>query len=1047
MNDIINESFPTTGKVPKNYRIFHGSTVQDLKVLQPRKSYSYPELGPVVFGSFYKPFAACLCLDWTDEDLRQGSNNHDYNDMSLWLLHDMDFSKPCSIYELVNDGSFKVLRDHPAEIYSPNPIRVKKEEKFNNFEEVIKLYDLDLYNYNTKQPLRDYSGILESSIDSGNIDIEDDLFSKEDIEEMNKMGMNKIKYLMFKLYGESRDMTRKAEYYRLSDKLNLTPLVTANIKTIEELEDRYNNQYMMLTPKFKARCNDKSREVYGDVVDSRYLMMKRVFNMINKIEPVEDVDSDIKEKDISITDTSINHTLHEHLKYLDSVIIESSQCSNYEIMNMLLDLNKEENEFTFTESVVVKNFIKDKIKYLQEGDKSEIKPYYTPDEMIKLGVFNEDRNNNFFRCESSKENLDWFLEYSLTNKIDFNSWYNQLLKEYKDLLVNPSNKNKQRILELGWNPELEPTIDNILEASNKLNNTKIDKIDMRNIGNRVITAPYISKGKAILDGGYYDNDNIWNSIIELDEYPNKVFRERVEVIIFDDFGNIYLNKKGNKYRLPGGSTEKDVLDIDQVKNESQEEARICIKDVQYTGLNYSRLFDKKYIENAWFKDMPVVWDGLYTKVYVAKYDKKFTGHVNILDQDQDMYKNGKFYPIDKVYDILKPEHKKAVDSFMNLNESTLIDKPSVKVFNEYKKIDRNLFPVFIITVFTDSPISHSIQRFTNCKYTHAGISLESKLDKIFSFNMNNGEGGGLSIESIKRYLSENPISDMKLMCIFVKKEDINKIKIALDNALANIHNTRYSITNLINIIINRTKKTQDDLSMICSQFVDFILRKANINITNKPNNLVTPADFAKNTNSKVYNLYEGKIADYNEEKINKILSKMNKNARYIKEAFNINPSNEIDLLLESLLNVDLNTVLEYKTFPSVEFTKGGDLLIKNYKKINFEDEYYKSTKLLKVYAKNNNYEAIAYELSKLWFMNSLLEQRIYTSNNKSKLDKYNLIRGKILNTFNRYLTILCSNVEDFNFEEYYDSTPFSDTISIKKSTIDNAIDTVKKIIL
>ena len=258
MNDIINESFPTSGKVPKNIKIFHGSTVQGLKVLTPRKSFSYPELGPIVFATFYKPFAACFCIDWNDDDLRQGTNNHDYNDVSLWLIHDMDFSKPCSIYELVNDGSFKVLNNDPMQIYSPNTIKVKKEEKFNDFEEVIKLYNIDLYNYNTKQPLRNISGLLyeTSSIECDNIEINNDTLSKEDYMEMEKMKLTKHAYLMFKKYGETPELSLRVDNERINDDRNLTPLISANISNLEELENRY-QEYINLIQDHKKRCDSK----------------------------------------------------------------------------------------------------------------------------------------------------------------------------------------------------------------------------------------------------------------------------------------------------------------------------------------------------------------------------------------------------------------------------------------------------------------------------------------------------------------------------------------------------------------------------------------------------------------------------------------------------------------------------------------------------------------------------------------------------------------------------------------------------------------------
>lgn len=934
MNEIINESFPTTGKVPKNLRIFHGSPKQGLKVIKPHRSYSYPELGPVVFASFYKPFAACLCLSWTDKDLRQGSNNYDYNDMSLWLLHDMDFNQPCSIYELVNDGSFKVLNNHPAEIFSPNTIKVKKEERFDSFEEVLRIYKIDLYNFNTKQPLRTYSGLLDESV------------SKEE----------------------------------------------------ENVE-------------------------------------------VEEIEPIEIPDVD----NLDLLDTSINQTLSEHLEYIES-LIESNNYSSKELAKILLDLNNPKNEFTFTESVVVKKFIKDKINILENGNDDSLRPYYSPEEMSRMGVFNTNPTCNFYNVESTQENINWFLEYSLSDSIDFRDWYRKLLVEYNNVLKDPSNYNKQKILEMGWNPELEPTIENIIKASKSNKRKKVNDIDIRVIEDRKITAPFITRSEAILNGGFYDNDHIWNSIVEVDGYPNKVFRKRVEVLILDDYGNVYLNKKGNKYRIPGGSTEKDTEDIIQVQNEAKEEARICIKDVKKTGLQYVHVFTKEQSADKWFKDLPVRWDGTFTEVYTAKYDKKYTGKVDILDQDLDMCNNGKFYPIDKVYNILKPEHKKAIDQYKIFNES-FTNELSVRVFNEYKKSISDLVPVYIITVYVNSPIAKAIKKVTESQYTHAGISLDSTLDKIFSFSMYNGQiGGGFNIESITKYIKSNENTDMKLMCLFVKKDDLRKIKIALDNYIANIHSSKYSMMNLIYILLNKVKNTKDGLSMVCSQFVDYILRSADIDLIHKPNNLVTPADFATASNPKLYTIYEGKANKYKSEETDKKISKLNKSAKYINE-FAIDISDELDAILETYINVNYKPILEYKTFPSVEFSKEGDLLIKNYKKINFEEEYYKSTKLLKIYHKKDNYEAMAYELSKLWFMNGLLEQKIYSSNKKSDLDKYNLIRGKILNTFNRYLKILCENVPDFNFEEYYNNTPFSDTITVKKSTIHGIIDVAKRIIL
>ena len=817
-----NIKYPYMGKVPKNMRIFYGSTQQGLKVIKPTKSKDYPEKGNVIFASLYKPYAACFCLDFDDDTARIGIANNDYTDVSLWLINNIDFTTPCSLYELVNDGSFTVLNEDKGLVWTNKPIKVYKEIEFNSFYEVVKICNIDIYNYNTRMPINNYLGVLS-----------EDVSDHVDIGHVKKQS-NNIKHIVNQMYNETKEQTDKAEELRTGNDAIFYPLITATIDSKKELNKRY-NQYKSLSKKFKLRCNDKSIEIYGKTMETRYDEYSRILDMVENIEKPQ------IEPNVLQNDLAINHTLKEHLDYVSSII--KSNTNNEEKAKLLLDLKNSENEFTFTESVLVNRFIKNSIEIIDSS--RNLVPYYTPEEMIKLGIFNNS-NNNFYNCESTMENLDWFLEYSLTKKVNFRDWYKLLESQYIDLLKDPSDINRQRILELGWNPEIEPSISNIQNA----NKIKFNEIKANNI----------------------------------------------------------------------------------------------------------------------------------------------------------------------------------------------------ESFHEYKKIEKDLSPVFIITTFTNTIPGQLITKFTDCIYSHAGISLESKLDRIFSFNLGSKErpGGGFSLESLSSYVSDNKDGIMKLSCIFVKKEDISKIKFALDKTLANVKNSRYSIANIINIIINRAVDTKDDLSMICSQFVDHVLKTADIDITHKSSNLVTPADFAKNTSDRLYTLYEGKIIEYKESKINKIIESLKNKAVYIKE-FNIDESDEISSILESYIYQDI--VLEYKTFPSVEFTKDGDMLIKNYKKIDFEEEYYKSVKLLKVYSKQDNYEAMAYELSKLWFMNKLLEQKIYSNNNSKKLDEYNLIRGKILNTFNRYLNILCKNMKEFNFEEYYSNTPFSDTISIKKNTIDRMIDIGKRVIL
>ena len=85
------------------------------------------------------------------------------------------------------------------------------------------------------------------------------------------------------------------------------------------------------------------------------------------------------------------------------------------------------------------------------------------------------------------------------------------------------------------------------------------------------------RGMGTLSG--FTHNNIWNSVIELN---GKNYRYRVETIVIDknDPTKIYADVRGDKYRLPGGSTELDASNIKQAENEVNEEALLNIKNIK-----------------------------------------------------------------------------------------------------------------------------------------------------------------------------------------------------------------------------------------------------------------------------------------------------------------------------------------------------------------------------------------------------------------------------------------------------------------------------------
>lgn len=347
----------------------------------------------------------------------------------------------------------------------------------------------------------------------------------------------------------------------------------------------------------------------------------------------------------------------------------------------------------------------------------------------------------------------------------------------------------------------------------------------------------------------------------------------------------------------------------------------------------------------------------------------------------------------------------------------IIDKTQDDLEDEVDDNDSTLLrPIYIVLVEGVSLFSHAVKKVTNGPFSHAAICIDDTFKKMYSFNMHDSDGkmGGLSIESAKEYPKD---SRLGVFSIFVKEKDYNTIENLLEMYYKNKEKTSYSFLNVLALPLNRAVKM--DFNMICSEFVDNILKMTNINIIDKESPLVTPNDFfrASQSNKKIFKLYDGKVKNFNPKNVVKKLSKIKK--QYIKEY--------------ALMEAD---------FP-VQFSKDGDLLIKNMKKLKYGDEIDKANRLLKIYYKEDNREGMKYELAKLYFLMNLLSRDIDAGKDAIQNTKH---KATAVNIFNSYMKLLLQK-EKFNFEEYYQTTPFSDaTIRVKASTIKYTIETLKQLI-
>lgn len=177
----------------------------------------------------------------------------------------------------------------------------------------------------------------------------------------------------------------------------------------------------------------------------------------------------------------------------------------------------------------------------------------------------------------------------------------------------------------------------------------------------------------------------------------------------------------------------------------------------------------------------------------------------------------------------------------------------------------NLYPIYIVLSFSDTTFGYVERFLEKVKYSHSGISLDSNLKNIYTYAFNK-QNNGFNIENLHNYVSNSSKAIIGVFAIFVDKSVKDKITDTINNFKKNIKRTNYNFKNLINVLANKPASS-NSLSLICSQFVDVVLKTADINITNKKSNLVIPQDFAIKNNPRIYKLYEGLARKYDENKV------------------------------------------------------------------------------------------------------------------------------------------------------------------------------------
>lgn len=399
-----------------------------------------------------------------------------------------------------------------------------------------------------------------------------------------------------------------------------------------------------------------------------------------------------------------------------------------------------------------------------------------------------------------------------------------------------------------------------------------------------------------------------------------------------------------------------------------------------------------------------------------------------------------------------------ITNLKSKNNITLESSSMMK--NIYK--NKNLYPVFITLTFKPHLIFNNVIRIVkHSNYTHAGLSLDSDLRNICTFRFDGLKNNGFNFENLEKHLSQDKDCRLMVLTFFIDKDIKNKIDDIINYFITKRDKTAYNFKNFFNILINKSKENDpENLYMVCSQFVHTVLKLANINLIDKPSNLVIPEDFRGLVNHpKIFKVYEGLTREYNEKKVenlihtlfqtseiseikySEVMEEISKN--YIEGYFHTTENEEVNRILEEVqdLLTPENILVEKKA--PISINKKGDLVIEVYKSL--EDEYQEAHRLLKSY-NENNLEGIKHELARLYYVNCAIEKKIKKMDKADdNYKKFIDLRARVLNDFKKYFNIVLEKEPDFNFSEYFQKSEYyNGNVIIDNSILKFAGNLIKK---
>ncbi|MDD2505132.1 MAG: hypothetical protein PHF21_02530 [Bacilli bacterium] len=170
--------------------------------------------------------------------------------------------------------------------------------------------------------------------------------------------------------------------------------------------------------------------------------------------------------------------------------------------------------------------------------------------------------------------------------------------------------------------------------------------------------------------------------------------------------------------------------------------------------------------------------------------------------------------------------------------------------------------IYIMFSYTGTLFSKFLTLFSEEKYVHVSIALDSKFKNVYSFGRKNPRRifpAGFVKEDLKLIYTLYSNSITRIYELEISEDQYNKLKKIINETYINNEKMyRYNIKGLP--MINFNLSYQREYHYVCSQFCGKVLMDAGIYDFNKDYSIIKPKDLIELENLKL--IYEGRIKDY-----------------------------------------------------------------------------------------------------------------------------------------------------------------------------------------